>query len=536
MDPLIVLAILGIGVLIYLYIAEKYRFFKYRNMPYVKPTFLLGNTAPVLFKRSNLLQHLQYIYDEYPESKIIGLFDFLKPVMMIRDPDAIKRIGVKDFDHFTDHTPVFTSPEMEDVGGESLFGNSLFSMRGQKWRDMRTTLSPAFTGSKIRQMFELVSTCAESAADFFLTEAKAGRKLEYEMKDVFTRFGNDVIASVAFGIKVDSLRERENDFYVKGKAMLNFTTPMTLLKVILFRVAPALTRWMKIDISNPNLLAYFKGMILDNMHQREVHGIVRNDMIQMMMQLRKGAAQQQNEDPEPKDAGFAAVDEIPVKKSAHNREWTENELIAQCFLFFLAGFESVSTCLAFVCYELLANLDVQQKLYEEILSTDKQLEGKPLTFEALQKMPYMDMVVSETLRMWPPAPVIDRFCVKDYVFDDNAGTRVKIDKWQTLWFPIAALHRDPQYYPDPYKFNPERFSEENRDNINPAAYLPFGVGPRNCIGSRFALMEVKAIVYNLLKNFTLERTEKTKIPLRLVESIVVMQAKDGIWLELKPRK
>ncbi|XP_058837419.1 probable cytochrome P450 9f2 isoform X1 [Topomyia yanbarensis] len=534
-DPFTVAAIAGIVLLIYLLLARNYKFFEKRGIPFVKPTFLFGNTAPVLFKRRDFLQHIQYMYDEFPESKIIGLFDFLKPVMMIRDVDAIKQMGVKDFDHFSDHTPFFTSSDVEDGAGESLFGNSLVLLCGQKWRDMRATLSPAFTGSRMRQMFELVSKCAESTVEFFLSEAKAGQKLEYEMKDVFSRIGNDVIASVAFGIQVDSLRDQENEFYVKGKELLNFKTLKAMLKMVMFRLAPSIPRMLKMDISSPEPTAYFKHMIVDNMKQRDAHGIVRNDMIQMLMQVRKGTLAHQNEEKDTKDAGFATVEESKVGRSTHNRMWTENELVSQCFLFFVAGFDSVSTALTFVCYELLANPDVQQKLYEEIVATDELLRGNSLTYDALQKMQYMDMVVSETLRLWPPAPFSDRVCVKDYLFDDGKGTRVKIDKGQTLWFPITALHHDPQYYPDPYKFDPERFSEANRSQINPTVYLPFGIGPRNCIGSRFALMEVKAVLYNLLKNFTFERTEKSKIPLRLAESIVALQTKDGVWLELVPR-
>lgn len=101
--------------------------------------------------------------------------------------------------------------------------------------------------------------------------------------------------------------------------------------------------------------------------------------------------------------------------------------------------------------------------------------------------------------------------------------------------PIYGYHRDPNYFPDPLKFDPERFNEENRGNIDPDTYLPFGIGPRNCIGSRFALMEVKTIFYYLLLNFTFEVTEKTQIPLKYAKNPVGIQAEKGIWLALKPR-
>jgi cytochrome P450 family 9 len=101
--------------------------------------------------------------------------------------------------------------------------------------------------------------------------------------------------------------------------------------------------------------------------------------------------------------------------------------------------------------------------------------------------------------------------------------------------PIHAFHHDPNFFPEPDKFIPERFSEDNRGNIDPDTYLPFGIGPRNCIGSRFALMEVKTIFYYLLKNFSLEITEKTQIPLKLLPNPVAMRTEKGIWVGLKPR-
>lgn len=91
------------------------------------------------------------------------------------------------------------------------------------------------------------------------------------------------------------------------------------------------------------------------------------------------------------------------------------------------------------------------------------------------------MVVSETLRRWPPGAFTDRLCLKDYHFDDG-NLSFTIEKGQQLWISFSALHHDPNYFPDPLKFDPERFSDENKHNIQPGTYVPFGFGPRNCIG------------------------------------------------------
>lgn len=536
-DLFAALAIGAIVLLIYHYLTQKYHYFLSKPIPCLKPTTLLGSSGPALFRKRDIATHFQLLYNTYPEAKIVGFYDFTSPSYLVRDPEVIKKIAVKDFDFFTDHTPMVPSDKADgEIGEDSLFRNTLFALRGQKWRDMRATLSPAFTGSKMRHMFTLVADCARSMNSFFAGEAKAGKRLEYEMKDTFSRFGNDVIATVAFGIQVDSLKNRDNQFYLNGKEMINFQSFSVMMKFLLMFFAPSLMEKLKIDFISSSLKKYFKELIVDNMKQRKVHGIVRNDMINILMQVQKGALKHQQEEKETKDAGFATVEESTVGKSATSRVWTENELIAQCLLFFLAGFETVSTCMTFLTYELLANRHVQDRLFKEIQETEQSLDGKSLSYEILQQMPYMDMVVSEALRLWPPAVFSERYCTKDYLYDDGAGTKFTIEKGRTLIIPSYAIHRNPKYFEKPEQFDPERFNEENRSKINPTAYIPFGVGPRNCIGSRLALMEVKLIVYYLLRDFSLEPTEKSQIPLKLKKLMFAMIPEGGVWLEFKPRR
>ncbi|XP_053683463.1 probable cytochrome P450 9f2 [Sabethes cyaneus] len=530
-DLITVAAIGAIILLVVHYISKKYQYFLSKPIPCLKPTFFFGNNAPLLFRKLDMVTHINRMYRTFPDSKFVGFYDFMKPTYMLRDPAVIKQIGVKDFDYFTDHTAIFNTSEDDD----SLFGNSLFALRGQKWRDMRATLSPAFTGSKMRHMFELVAHCAQTMNEFFRAETEAGKPLEYEMKETFSRIGNDVIATVAFGIQVDSLKERENEFYTKGKRLVDFQSVKAVTKFLMMRATPGLARKMGIEFIDSDLTNYFKRMIVDNMKQRESHGIVRNDMIHILMEVRKGALKHSKDEHDQKDAGFATAQESTVGKATHSREWTENELVSQCFLFFLAGFETVSTCMMFTTYELAVNPDIQNRLYEEIKATEQSLNNEPLNYEVLQKMTYMDKVVSESLRRWPPAVVSDRICVKDYRYDDGAGTVFTIEKGHSIWMPAIAIQNDPKYYPNPEKFDPERFDQQNLSKIDTGTYIPFGIGPRNCIGSRLALMEVKLMLYYLLKDFVMEPTERTDIPLRIKKNAITLQAENGVWVKLRAR-
>lgn len=121
------------------------------------------------------------------------------------------------------------------------------------------------------------------------------------------------------------------------------------------------------------------------------------------------------------------------------------------------------------------------------------------------------------------------------MIENNEGRKIEIQKGDGVWIPILGLHRDPEYYPEPDRFDPERFSDERKGSIQPCTYIPFGSGPRNCIGSRFALMECKAILYYLLTNFTFEVAPTSTIPLRIANSGFSVKSEKGFNIILKPR-
>lgn len=279
---------------------------------------------------------------------------------------------------------------------------------------------------------------------------------------------------------------------------------------------------------------FFTELITNNIKMRKDQGIIRQDMIHLLLEARKGLLK---EDDDVKiDTGFATVEEsnLGISQFTKKLEITDEDIISQALIFFFAGFDSVSALMCFMAYELALNIDIQRKLRNEILDTYKECNGK-LTYESLMKMKYMDMVVSETLRKWPIIAAPDRISIKPYTIQpvNPKEKPVELPVDSVIWIPIFGIHRDPQYYPEPDRFNPERFSNENKDNIKPYTYLPFGVGPRNYIGSRFALLETKTIMFYLLLRMNINVVDKTVIPIKLSIQHFVLNANDGFYLELK---
>ncbi|EAT33128.1 AAEL014613-PA [Aedes aegypti] len=524
-------AIVAIFGALYYLLTKKHGYFHDKPIPAMGAKPILGSIGDLMLQRVPFNTFLQAAYDKYSGVKVFGMFDLMTPTYVIRDPELIKQVGVKDFDHFVDHEQVFGNSSYDHPN--LLTGKTLFSLTGSRWKTMRATLSPAFTGSKMRYMFELIVECIERAVKYYEEETKKKGAQVYEMKDVFSRFANDVIATCAFGLQVESSRDRDNEFFVNGSKMVDFGKPSFILRLMGHQLVPWLMAFFGWDVIDGQQNTYFKRLIMDAIKEREHRGIVRPDMINLLIQAKKGTLKHQQEN-EQVPEGFATVQESEVGKSTATTMMTDVEMVAQCLIFFLAGFDTVSTSLLYTSYELAVNPEVQKKLYDEIQNTRTALGGKPLTYDAVQKMKYMDMVISEVLRKWPPIASTDRVCTKNYVMDEGNGIKYTIEKGAALWFPTYALHHDPKYYPQPEKFDPERFSDERKGSINTGAYLPFGIGPRNCIGSRFALAEVKTILYYMLGSFSFERCSKTEVPPVMPKGFDVIPV-NGMHIEFKPR-
>ncbi|XP_063381050.1 cytochrome P450 9e2-like [Cydia fagiglandana] len=522
-------AVLVIGV--YLYFKRVYSRFSKHGIKHLKPVPLLGNMSPIIFRKKHFSYVIDDLYNKFPEERFVGSYEFVKPIIFIRDIELIKKITVKDFEYFLDHR-VAVKPEMDPY-----LGRTLISLEGQEWKDMRSRLSPAFTSSKIKHMLPFIVEVGNQMVKSFekhLKESKNGY-IDIEVKDLSTHYANDVIASSAFGLRVDSYSDPTNEFQRMGNMISNFGFE-TVLKFFGFASVPFLMKLMKMNLFSADLTNFFKHLVLSTMKDRETHNILRPDMIHLLMEAKKGRLVHEDFTKDA-NAGFATVEESNVGKKQNNTAWTDEDLVAQAIIFFVAGFETVSTAMTFLLYELALNPDVQDKLAEELREHEKSSGGK-FDYNSIQTMVYLDMVVSESLRLWPPVVATDRICTKDYNLgrtNDKATQDYIIKKGGVINIPVAAIHHDPKYYPNPKKFDPERFSEENKRTIQPFTYFPFGLGPRNCIGSRFALCEVKVMVYQLVQRYELMPCEKTTIPPVLASDNLTMRIKGGHWLRLKPR-
>ncbi|XP_069671900.1 probable cytochrome P450 6a13 isoform X3 [Periplaneta americana] len=210
---------------------------------------------------------------------------------------------------------------------------------------------------------------------------------------------------------------------------------------------------------------------------------------------------------------------------------TMTDVAAQSVTFLLAGFETSATTMSFCLYELALNPDIQDRLREDIDTVLEKHDGN-ITYEAIQEMSYLDNVVSETLRKHPTAPFLIRECTKEYKIPDS---EIVVDRGSQVVVPVMGLHYDPKYFPDPTRFDPDRFTEEVKNTRHHYSYLPFGEGPRICMGMRFALLQIKVGLISILSKYQFSVCEKTAIPLVYDPKTFLLFMKGGTWLQVKNR-
>lgn len=525
------LFLLVVLLVLYVFVIRTWSYFTDRNVKFERGIPALGTLASVVLGRASIVDEIAKVYNKYPNDRYVGMFEIGgKPSVMIRDPEIIKAISIKDFDSFVNHNL------QVDRDADPLMGRVLFSAKDQKWRDMRSILSPLFTGSKMRMMTSLMAESIEDCTSYLhqelIEKSASGGALEYNMMDILSACANDVIGSCAFGIRTNSLKDKDNEFFQTGKSI---TYAVQNVKTLVVSSLPRLASWLKLKIIDKKYDDFFRDVVRSNIQQRKEQNIVRNDMIHLMMLAKQGNLDLKEKD-ELADAGFATISEVISSRAAEKlKDLSEDDFVAQCLIFFLAGFTGVSTTMCFLCHELALNPDIQDRLRSEIDETHESLDGERVTYEALQKMFYLDQVISEVLRKWSAGALLDRRVNKQYTLENTDGSKLVLQPGDLVWFSAYAVHRDPKYYPDPEKFDPERFSVENRKSIESGAYLPFGHGPRSCIGTRFALMELKATIYYLLRDFYLECSPKTDVSLKLKVGTFSLDAENGFWLQLKPR-
>nr|CAD7200883.1 unnamed protein product [Timema douglasi] len=322
--------------------------------------------------------------------------------------------------------------------------------------------------------------------------AQSDGRVRLEIRDLMSRFTNDTLATTSFGFQMNSFKKTHERYFENSRDLTRFHGIRNLI-FLAFMFTP---RFAKVRGTGYKKERYSSPVLPPALNTN-----------------------------------------IPqTRLSPYFSALSDDDIVAQALVFIFGGLETTSTVLTFACYELALHQDVQKRLAAEI-DASLGVDGGKLTYETTQNIPYLDAVISETLRLYPPAAFVDRSCVKPYVIPASGDNpEVHLKKGDRLWVSVPGLHYDPDYFPEPDKFDPERFNEDNKDNITPFTFVPFGVGPRTCLGKRFAQMQMRMCLCGLLSRYTLQlEGPNPPTPLNFSKKMFTHYVEEGIWLVLEPR-
>ncbi|XP_057367195.1 cytochrome P450 3A2-like isoform X1 [Daphnia carinata] len=491
-------------LLCYRYVTSTFNYFSAQGIPGPKPIPIFGNMWQVW--KANLPEYDIALVKKY--GKVFGYFDGPIPNLWITDTDMIKAIFVKDFDHFVDRRNFEIQTK--------IVRKWVAMMKGQEWKDVRSSVTPAFTSGKIKRMSGLIKDCVSELCDRLTCFTETRGKIDAKL--TFSTFTMDVIARCAFGLKIDNLGNKDDPFIKNAQFVFNPPTnksPAVLLPFMYPKVFAMFGRFTEHLIVTKEMKFFFK--LLENvLQERSQSKEIYHDFIQMA-----------------DEAMSEFMKEVDGKKvPMWSREIIDEIIMGQSTLFMLAGFDTTATTLTNTCFLLAKHPKIQEKLYDSILA--KRGEYDEVCHEMVQNIPYLEMVIQEVLRLCPPGVRVERQCTKDYSYDNG---RIHIKKGHIVTVPAYALHHMEEYYPDPEKFDPERWTPENKAKRSPYTFMAFGTGPRNCIGMRFAMEEMKIAICTIVQKFRFFPVEETPEKLRFDDGFTtaLQSIRMAVGIEFRPK-
>ncbi|KAH7952236.1 hypothetical protein HPB52_020341 [Rhipicephalus sanguineus] len=376
-------------VLLYMYATRYRNYWKKQNIPQEDFSLIFCPALRIFYEPFYVVDDERY----QKLGRVFGIYEGGKPTLLVGEPELVKQVLVKDF---------------------PLLGN--------------------------RRMYELVQACTEITSDHLENAARQNK--EVDLKQLYGKFALDVVARCAFGTTLDSHTDSGKKVATEARKALSSGVTLSLLMHFLF---PGLTNVLRLKALDSESFHYLENVCVTIIQKRKEKRC--EDFLQLMMDAQERALDESAEST-PVDEKGAKFPFLPCLFLV----LSEDEALAQCVLFFLAGYDTTASVIACAGYSLALNPEVQAKLRKEVdecIAT----HGKEPSLDTVSKLPYLHCVVSETMRMYPISALLERTTSEDYVLGD---TGIRVPKGCVIGIPVYSMHRDPEFFPNPEKFDPDR--------------------------------------------------------------------------------
>lgn len=431
--------------------------------------------AVVTGEKFDALAFSRFVSDNYGGMSYIkfGPITFYQ----ISDPEIVHDLLVKQAANF------HKAQIVRDVF-KPFVGNGLIISEGDFWKRQRKLVQPAFHSKRIESYGQAMVEHTQKMLDGW--RDGESRFIDREMMKLTL----SIVCKTLFDADVSGEAERVGELLTQTLDASNERIN-AVVRLPEWVVTPRRAEQKRMVAELDTILQRF-------IDERRASGDDRGDLLSMLLM---------------------AVD------SDDNSQMTDMQLRDEAMTLFIAGHETTAMSLAWAWYLLSQNPECMRKLREEV---DTVLNGRAPTLEDLPNLPYGEQVIKETMRLYPAAPGVGREPIEETTI---AG--YPVPKGALVNVSIYAMHHSDRYFEKPERFNPERFSPENEKLIPRYAYLPFGAGPRVCVGFQFAMMEARLILATIAQRFDLALVPNQEV---IPEQLVTLRPKHGIQMRLKVRE
>ncbi|KAF5277796.1 hypothetical protein FQR65_LT03776 [Abscondita terminalis] len=423
---------------------------------------IIGNLHNFVIK-ANVVLTLSELMKEYKSP--MKFFLGYHPVLALADPKSIEFFLTSNTILTKNFTYEFFEPWL---------GKGLLTSDGMRWKKHRKLLTPAFHFQILERFIDVF----DSQSNILLKKLERVKDEEVDIYPYITLHALDVICEATMNTSLNAQSNPTSNYVRSVKEMCRITLERTIT-LKMFDICYKFSR--------------------DYQKEKKAVGILHALSNSVIKKRREELVNQQPINLEDKESKKRVPFlDLLLTSTVDGQPLTNEAVREEVDTFLFEGHDTTTSGISFTLYLLSKHQEVQDRVFEEITEIFGDEETLQLSYENLQKTKYLEQVVKEALRMYPSVPLISRLVTEDVVYDGQV-----IPKGVVLILFLYQLHRDASLFTNPDEFDPERFNPENSKNMTVYSYVPFSAGPRNCIGQKFAMLELKGTVIKILHKFKL---------------------------------
>nr|QZM07457.1 cytochrome P450 monooxygenase CYP4SS2 [Lasioderma serricorne] len=469
-----------------------------RKFPGPRQLPLLGNALDVETSTDSLPK-LQEFHRLYGGVIYLRLGPFIHS-LIVQDVDS--------FEFFLSSTKIIDKSRSYGFMDRWL-GQGLLTSTGSKWKSHRKILTPTFHFKILEEFIDVFN----SVGEIFIK--KLEKEVGKDLTDIYpyvTLCTLDIICETAMGVPVNAQSNSESEYVKSVKEMLRILIHRDRSLSAAYDFTYKLTSNYRSELKCLEVL----------------HGFTEDVIRKRSLEIEQMGANQEekNEFGIKKKQTFLDL-MLRSKDADGKRALSDEEIREEVDTFMFEGHDTTGAAISFILHNIANHTEVQENIMKELNTIFENDKTRSATYNDLQEMKYLECVIKESLRIYPSVPIIGRTTTEDLEYEGKI-----IPKDTNIGIFIYGLHRDEKYFPDPLKFDPNRFL--NVDKHHPYVFVPFSAGPRNCIGQKFAMLEMKATVSKVLRKYELLPAIPNDMPILVAEG--VLKSANGINIRLKYRQ